>query len=378
MLPVYINTALGSLLVLLVLLIDYIHKSSTDNYQRKLFILVIGSSSTAVVLDLTGRILSGAHGAWVPVAMYSSISLFLIAWNCAYYLTAVLVDYIANKNIEKTKILINILYIFIVMYSASVIFNFQYKYYFFITDENQYLPGKLFSLRLPAGIFAIIVILINILSAIKQFRFFHIRMIVFFLALNAVGVGIDTMQNTGSLTWPCFTAALLYLYFFSIQFDSKLDTLTGLGNRHSFNEFIGKLSKKNKKADYSIVKINLDRFKQINDSLGRFEGDNALKDMAVIITGCIRHTDFVARYGGDKFVLATRAENDIQRIMGRIQDAIDIHNKNNNRLYTLCISYGYGVFTTNSRQSMRKFMDHVDSLLNKQKEEHRRQLAEKD
>jgi diguanylate cyclase (GGDEF)-like protein len=154
--------------------------------------------------------------------------------------------------------------------------------------------------------------------------------------------------------------------------DSKIDSLTGIGNRYSFNEFIHQVSGQNAKQSYSVVMIDMDHFKAINDTLGHLEGDNALRDMAVIIKGCIRHSDFAARYGGDEFVLATQKESDITRLMERIQQAIDNQNEKNVRPYKIQISYGYDMFTPNSDQSIEAFLSHIDSLMYKHKAAKRR------
>ena len=373
----YINTALGSVIVLLVLLNDYIHKFNTDNFQRKLFLAVLVFTSVSVVFDFAAIITRGTEGACFSVILRISASLFLVAQNCTYYMAAILIDYIANKNTERVKILLKIVSVFITLYAISVIFNLYFGFYFTISADNKYVPGNLYILRIIISYTSIILILFSVLSSIKQFRHFQILTIILFLIINALGVGVDIIYKTTSLAWPCFTATLLYLYFFIIQFDSNLDTLTGLGNRYSFNEFIDKLSKQNTKVDYSIVMMDLDRFKLINDTLGHQEGDNALKDMAAIISGNIRHSDFAARYGGDEFVLATKAENDIERLMHRIQEAINFQNETGEKPYKLYMSYGYDVFTTNSGQSIKKFMNHIDGLMYKNKGENSRLFDEK-
>jgi diguanylate cyclase (GGDEF)-like protein len=180
---------------------------------------------------------------------------------------------------------------------------------------------------------------------------------------------MDILFKGSSLIWPCFAASVLYLYLFIIQSDLKIDSLTGIGNRSSFNEFIDKISHQSSKLEYSIVMIDMDKFKEINDTLGHLEGDNALRDIARIIKACIRHLDFVARYGGDEFILATKADSDIQTLMYRILDAIDQQNKKRIRPYQLYISYGYDVFTTNSGESIADFLTKIDTMMYKQKEE---------
>jgi diguanylate cyclase (GGDEF)-like protein len=116
----------------------------------------------------------------------------------------------------------------------------------------------------------------------------------------------------------------------------------------------------------------MDHFKQINDTLGHLEGDNALQDMAAIIKGNLRSNDFAARYGGDEFVVAAKADFDINHIMERIQAAIDNQNSKNLRPYKIEISYGIGVFTPCGNQSIEEFLVHIDGLMYKHKAEHHR------
>jgi diguanylate cyclase (GGDEF)-like protein len=187
-----------------------------------------------------------------------------------------------------------------------------------------------------------------------------------------MGTAVGAITGTTTLIWPCFAAALLYAYFFVIRTDSKIDSLTGIGNRYAFNEFISKLASQSVKESYSIVIIDMDHFKEINDTLGHAEGDNALRDMAAIIKGCIRHSDFAARYGGDEFVLAAKAEYDIEKLIKRIERAMKIQNEKHIRPYTLEMSYGYDVYTAGQSRSITEFLNHVDGLMYQHKAEHRR------
>ena len=83
------------------------------------------------------------------------------------------------------------------------------------------------------------------------------------------------------------------------------DHLTGLPNRMLFSEVAtGHLSAaKRSKNYYAVIFIDLDRFKQINDTLGHRVGDLLLCEVACRLRGCVRESDIVARFGGDEFVM---------------------------------------------------------------------------
>jgi diguanylate cyclase (GGDEF)-like protein len=369
---IYINTALGSCLTIAMIFIDYVHKFNTDTVQRKLLLAMLSAAFAAVVADFISRSLAGKPGGAVHVTIYAAATLFLIAQNCAYYLGAVFIDYFAYNNFARSKKIIRFVCIFLALHSAGVIANLPLGFYFTVSADNYYTPGRLYLFRLFLSYSVILVIVADVFLAPRYFKQSHAYLIALFLLITGLGGALDVVLKSGSLTWPCFSAAILYVYFFIIRADSKVDGLTGIGNRYSFNEFVNKLSRRNTREDYSMVMIDLDRFKEINDTLGHHEGDNALRDMASIIKGCIRHSDFAARYGGDEFVLATRAENDIQRLLERIQAAIDLQNGKCVRPYQIYISYGYDVYTTNSGRPIEDFIVHIDRLMYQHKEERRR------
>ena len=97
------------------------------------------------------------------------------------------------------------------------------------------------------------------------------------------------------------------------------DALTGLPNRRSFYSFLNRLLEENK--SFCLLFIDLDGFKQINDSLGHDFGDVLLQHASKRILNCVRSDDFVARLGGDEFTVVLRGLTDKERI-SHIIDAI--------------------------------------------------------
>jgi len=83
------------------------------------------------------------------------------------------------------------------------------------------------------------------------------------------------------------------------------DMLTGLPNRVLLKERFSRaiaLARRNRKQ-VGLLFLDLDRFKQVNDSLGHAIGDRVLQSAAERMVGCVRASDTVCRYGGDEFVI---------------------------------------------------------------------------
>jgi diguanylate cyclase (GGDEF)-like protein len=106
------------------------------------------------------------------------------------------------------------------------------------------------------------------------------------------------------------------------------DALTGLPNRSLFTDHLRvalRRSHQNEKYLFGVLFLDLDRFKNINDSLGHPCGDELLKLVARRLESCIRQTDMVARFGGDEFAIlldAIQDASDAVRVAEKVQQAI--------------------------------------------------------
>jgi diguanylate cyclase (GGDEF)-like protein len=82
------------------------------------------------------------------------------------------------------------------------------------------------------------------------------------------------------------------------------DGLTGLYNRHYLNDFLQKFSSLRKEdANFAILFIDIDRFKDVNDRLGHSTGDCILRSLAQHFESLVRANDLLCRYGGEEFVI---------------------------------------------------------------------------
>ena len=99
------------------------------------------------------------------------------------------------------------------------------------------------------------------------------------------------------------------------------DSLTGLRDRSSLERELRQFAVP--RADAAVLWLDLDHFKQINDSRGHDAGDRALKDFADVIRSQVRGSDIAARYGGDDFVivLPTGGQRGASSLASRLLEA---------------------------------------------------------
>ncbi|WP_111895534.1 sensor domain-containing diguanylate cyclase [Acinetobacter sp. MB5] len=86
-----------------------------------------------------------------------------------------------------------------------------------------------------------------------------------------------------------------------LNYDVNTDPLTGLYNRRGMDLFIDDLMKTN--TEFSVIFIDIDHFKKINDSFGHDQGDIVLKELAAFIKSSFRSDDVCCRIGGEEFVV---------------------------------------------------------------------------
>jgi diguanylate cyclase (GGDEF)-like protein/PAS domain S-box-containing protein len=115
-----------------------------------------------------------------------------------------------------------------------------------------------------------------------------------------------------------------------LQHDATHDVLTNLPNRQLFMTRLRQALAASKQiAGYkvSVLFIDLDRFKYVNDSLGHLIGDQLLREIAARLRECMRPSDMVARLGGDEFTILVEGSYDLSevtRIAERIQHKFSI------------------------------------------------------
>ncbi|MEJ6389316.1 GGDEF domain-containing protein [Gymnodinialimonas ulvae] len=150
------------------------------------------------------------------------------------------------------------------------------------------------------------------------------------------------------------------------QAQARTDVLTGLSNRRAMDDELKYLIS-SRNQDFTLMHLDLDLFKQVNDTHGHAAGDAVLMEIGKILDSELRRHDFPARIGGDEFLIALRpAQSDAvvariaNRIIRRIEEPIYIED------ITVRISASVGIASTPSyqrRPELKQLMEDVDNAL---------------
>lgn len=151
------------------------------------------------------------------------------------------------------------------------------------------------------------------------------------------------------------------------------DSLTGLPNRDLFNDRLAQAIEKAKRHnnELALLFVDLDRFKQINDSLGHSLGDKVLQTVATRLNECIRKEDSLARLGGDEFIILmddlNKGENAsllAQKIIDSLAEPIYI----DEHTFYVTASVGISLYPHDD-MNMNKLLMYADTAMYKAKKE---------
>jgi diguanylate cyclase (GGDEF)-like protein len=152
---------------------------------------------------------------------------------------------------------------------------------------------------------------------------------------------------------------------------SITDELTGLYNRRGFITFAQQQLKVTERAkkDMLLFFADLNKMKQINDTLGHPEGDKALVEVATILKETFRESDIIGRVGGDEFAILAIDTNDETRevLIKRLRTILDTYNRLEGRKYQISLSVGISHYDPQTPSSLNDLMDQADTLMYEEK-----------
>lgn len=147
---------------------------------------------------------------------------------------------------------------------------------------------------------------------------------------------------------------------------NKLDPMTGLLNKGSFHTLVETYLQNKEEICGALLFIDLDNFKTLNDTLGHMTGDVVLKEVGRIITELFRTQDFLARFGGDEFVIFSPGimKNEFAQLAETLRERLVLtyYTEDKKIAVTISASMGY-TYTDGKDRDYHLLMEQADKAL---------------
>jgi len=145
------------------------------------------------------------------------------------------------------------------------------------------------------------------------------------------------------------------------------DPLTGLYNRRYFNQVIETELSRSERYEHalSFLMIDVNRFKEINDTFGHQTGDEVLQSVSGLLRQAVRETDLVVRYGGDEFlVVLLETLDETDSIIQRIDAAMNEKNRTNSTIpFPVTLAIGSARWKPSSSETLEAVLARADKLM---------------
>ncbi len=267
---------------------------------------------------------------------------------------------------EATRNELRLLSLPMIVNSLVMIANFFTGFIFTVDAVNQYHrgPGLLVVALIDySAIIAAVLLAVNFRDRIKKRVMVTV---IIFSILPLAGSLIQIFFYGISTSWPSMAIGVLMTYIFIEVQQNIRDHLTGLLNRRKIEDIVShRITRYAPDKPFTLMVLDMNDFKSINDEYGHSEGDRALQEASLIISRSVQAGDVVARVGGDEFVilLDTDSRSIIDGVIRRIQDGIDRWNAHDNAGFKLSLSLGAVVFDPARHVRYKDFFREADKMM---------------
>lgn len=185
----------------------------------------------------------------------------------------------------------------------------------------------------------------------KQLELEHSLLVVTMPTQEDPNAYVVISMNADHFWYTAYASFLFHLRFLlDMQRSKKMimqvyrtDALTGVLNRNGFYAMMKQITEYSRVKELTVISLDMCGFKQINDTYGHAEGDEALKTVGTIIQESVTQREIAARTGGDEFLIVLFRENQKARteeIIASINEKADAFNQKNENRYKLIFSIG--------------------------------------
>lgn len=344
---------------------------SRGSTQQSAFLCIVASTAAVLVADLLSRLDGNAIAVPSNLLLYLGCFMLPLLW-CWFLCTQIFRNFASAKPWVILQATLNGCgcLVFLLLQTQNQIYFFD--------SHLVYHRGPLFIIPAAFMMLALLLTEVMVLVNRKNIERAHYLSLVMFPIIPLIGGTLQTLVYGLAIELNCVSLSLLILLVQVQNRSMDIDYLTGAYNRRQLDLYMReKIRACSPDRTFSAILIDLDHFKEINDTYGHSAGDTALADSVQLLRQSLHVSDFIGRYGGDEFCIILENVSDqetLLEIINRIREHLSAYNLRGESPYALRFSMGYAVYNPADNLSMEAFQQHLDRLMYRQKQ--RRHLAE--
>lgn len=321
-----------------------------ESKDTKLYLYLVFSLGLIIVLEALSWSVDGISGNlyrnlnWginTTIYVLNSLPLF---FSCSFFDERMISD---SKIINfRRKLYTGVWLIFLVLN----LINLRLGWIFIINEHNLYERGPGFVANFGVQLMVLVSYFVFSIKYLRSTNGRVMSMLLMLATVPVIGGVIQSAFYGVPAVWSMYGLFTLFLFVFLINEDLRHDALTDLHSRGQFEGRVKFLLKKKRK--FTVALIDLDGFKQVNDTYGHLEGDELLRNFANVMQSCVRQTDMASRVGGDEFALIIEEslKDEGFKPIVRLAEAVNKLNQNTDKPYS--IAYSIGVHYVDCAQPM--------------------------
>lgn len=354
--------------------LTYSWRNRALRFMMVLLAVILLNNMAAWVLN--GQQFQGAYTMlWVfNMAYFGLLDFMTFLWYL--YVRDVVDNGIGQSGLRVLKPSIPLLLFLVVLLS-----NPWTKLIFYIDEQNCYVRGKAFFLHslITAGYVTMATIM----------AFYHWRkeqqeekrrnygLLAAFAILPLCGGLFQVIYYGSELLLPFTAASILMVYINVQQRQVTRDALTGLNNRRRLEQYLREMDGQNWGEDSChLLMLDVNSFKKINDTYGHVTGDTVLKLIADQIKKTFGNKrSFLARYGGDEFViiLKGRSDDEVEEDIFVLREGVSQINLAKDPSWEISVSVGCARYGEIPMHTVRELLNLADSRMYEEKKRNKLQ-----
>ena len=359
------DSSVLSFIVLSIIFLDARSRLERKFTLYNLFTSLVLLNMILIAIDLSTWYFDGRPGLFNEIGTHLSNLLLFIIEPVGLFLWILYANFLVFHDEKRILKLKRILLIPLIINAVLSITSLHTGWFFGFTEQNIYHRGDLYLIHLALCIFLLLFPFPFIFKNRKNLPKKQFKSLLLFIIPITIGTTLQVLYYGVTYTWSGMMVSLLIVYLTIQDRESSTDFLTEVYNRKQLDHFIKDKVKRKRQNSFSIILLDLDKFKEINDKFGHDVGDEALQDTVEILQSNLRRDDFLARYGGDEFLIVMDIHTPelLEATIQRLKISFNEFNLISQKPYTLSFSSGYYLYNSQSKMSEHDLLKHVDYLM---------------